>query len=523
MNNQPLVARFIQGLFLLLVTLGSTHYAMAQKLEGVASFYGDKFDGRPTSTGETFRKAGYSAASLDLPWGTIVEVTNLSNGKTTQVRVNDCGPHAKGRIIDLSRAAAEDLDFVKDGEANVRLRIIKASNSGPTCNRSKWAKKLKAAGKEIPGPPPPWDPTETVAIAPVNEVVPGPSVSPGFPIPQGDIQGLASYYADRFQGRTTSTGEVYDHNKYTAASKAFAYGTRLEVTNIVSGAKTEVTVNDCGPSSPDRILDLSRVAAEQIGILAAGTAMVSIRILEQGTKGPTCNRSEWLKNQKETEANAVALKPGTGGSEPIQVTVPVKSAEEQPENLVGAYTLQVGAFGSRDNAEKLVAELKNNGFSDAYSVTGTKLTKVFTGLAETKEEAKVVEKDLVEAGYAKPKVVSIRVLRSKFETPEVPDAAPATYGNAGGASPEPAKPVQREFAPDEILFGVQVGAYSSKSNADKMMEKLKNLGFDLVYSADVGKTIRVFVGKFYFQSQAAEEKGKLEEAGIEGASVRRVQ
>ena len=516
-------------LFLFLLLLVGLHSPLsAQQLEGMASFYGDKFDGRPTSTGETFRKAGYSAASLDMPWGTILEVTNLSNGRTTQVRVNDCGPHSRGRIIDLSRAAAADLDMIKVGEAKVRLRVIKASNSGPTCNRGAWSRMLKKQGKAIPPPPPPWDPTQTVSMRPVNEVVPGPAVSPRIPIPAGDAQGLASYYPDRLQGRETSTGEIYDHNKFTAASKAFAYGTRLEVTNVVNGAKTEVLVNDCGPHSPDRILDLSRIAAQQIGILQAGTAMVSVRILAQGTKGPTCNRSAWLKEQ---QANAATLGPATTPPDyrgavlnPVPATAPVKSAEEQPENMVKAYVLQVGAFGSRTNAEKLTAELIGKGFADAHAVTGTKLTKVFTGFAETKEGAEIIKNSLVKAGYAKPKVVLTSVVKRELENQTTPVAAPESYGSAGVVAPQQAPaPVKTQFDPDAILFGVQVGAYSSKSNAEKMVAKLGALGFAPVYSADVGKSVRVFVGKFYFQSQAETEKEKLTEAGITGTSVRRVQ
>ena len=93
-------------LFLVFVLIGCSTLS-AQKMEGMASFYADRFDGLSTSTGETFRQNGYMAASMDLPWGTIVEVTNVSNGRKVQVRINDCGPHAKGRIIDLSRRAAQ--------------------------------------------------------------------------------------------------------------------------------------------------------------------------------------------------------------------------------------------------------------------------------------------------------------------------------------------------------------------------------------------------------------------------------
>ncbi|MEL7159757.1 MAG: septal ring lytic transglycosylase RlpA family protein [Bacteroidota bacterium] len=193
----------------------STLYA--QRMEGIASFYGDEFDGRLTSTGETFRQSGFMAASKELPWGTVVEVTNVDNGLKTQVRINDCGPHTRGRLIDLSRAAANALGFVKQGEANVRLRIILASNSGPTCSRGAWARNLRAQGKTIPPPPPAWNPAETAALSSANPATPTPTTSGGVLVPPSSapvLEGMASYYADRFQGRTTSTGEVYDRNNF---------------------------------------------------------------------------------------------------------------------------------------------------------------------------------------------------------------------------------------------------------------------------------------------------------------------
>ena len=532
--------------YYLTLTLGffvlSQHLG-AQKLEGMASFYGDKFHGRPTSTGETFDKTGFTAASLDLDWGTVVEVTNLANGKTVQVRVNDCGPHAKGRIIDLTRAAAEELDFIKDGEAKVRLRVIQPSTSGPTCKRGAWAKGLKAQGKSIPPPPAPWDPTQTMAIEPANPVVPGPTASPRNPVPTGSIQGLASFYADRFQGRPTSTGEVYDRNKFTAASKAFPYGTLLEVTNLVSGAKTEVRVNDCGPHSADRILDLSRVAAERIGLVQAGTGMVTLRVLKLGEDGPTCNRSAWLRAKSANPAT-VSTPYGAGsrpspssprpvgemntdrGSAPVTRPVPRPAAAEPAQPMVQAYAVQVGAFGKKANAQQVIVDLLAAGFPDSYSAKERNLHKVFTAVARTEEEATAALAGLAEVGYENAKVVSRSVPQNLFpDAAPTPEPGPATYGQVAVMSPEaaPAPPAEEEFAPDEMLFGVKIGSYGTPQAAAKVMDKLTAAGYRPVYSFDVGKAVRVFVGKFYFQSQANELKAELRAKGHPTATVRRVQ
>ncbi|HWZ22263.1 MAG TPA: septal ring lytic transglycosylase RlpA family protein [Cytophagaceae bacterium] len=91
---------------------------------GRASFYGkgDGYDGRKTADGETFNTNSYTAAHKTLPFNTEVEVKNVKTGKTVKVRINDRGPYAKGRIIDLSYAAAKQLGIIQDGVGEVQLK-----------------------------------------------------------------------------------------------------------------------------------------------------------------------------------------------------------------------------------------------------------------------------------------------------------------------------------------------------------------------------------------------------------------
>ena len=88
---------------------------------GKASWYGQDFHGRPTANGEVFDMRKKSAAHKTLPLGTYVKVVNLSNGKETVVRINDRGPFVKGRIIDLSYAAAREIDLIGPGTADVKV------------------------------------------------------------------------------------------------------------------------------------------------------------------------------------------------------------------------------------------------------------------------------------------------------------------------------------------------------------------------------------------------------------------
>ena len=92
--------------------------------KGQASYYADKFHGKATASGEKYDKKKLTAAHRTLPFGTVVRVTNKKNNKSVDVRINDRGPFSSGRIIDLSRAAAEKIAMVNDGVANVEVKII---------------------------------------------------------------------------------------------------------------------------------------------------------------------------------------------------------------------------------------------------------------------------------------------------------------------------------------------------------------------------------------------------------------
>ena len=93
-------------------------------VNGAASWYGPGFFGRRTANGETLRQGTMTAAHRTLPFGTRVRVTNLSNGKTVVVRINDRGPHRQHRVIDLAQGAATELEMIRDGEVPVQLEVL---------------------------------------------------------------------------------------------------------------------------------------------------------------------------------------------------------------------------------------------------------------------------------------------------------------------------------------------------------------------------------------------------------------
>lgn len=95
-------------------------------------------------------------------------------------------------------------------------------------------------------------------------------------------EGLASYYADQFQGRPTSSGEIFDMHKLTAAHRQYPFGTRVRVTNIRNQKQVEVKINDRGPMKPERVIDLTLAAAKEIGLVEKGVERVRVEVLEWG-------------------------------------------------------------------------------------------------------------------------------------------------------------------------------------------------------------------------------------------------
>lgn len=119
---------------MLILWLFMTYGAQAQTAKpftqtGGCSYYGDEFNGRHTSSGERFDNKKFTAAHRTLPFGTILKVTNLQKNKVTFVRINDRGPFVNSRIIDVSKAAAKELELIKYGHCRVKVEFVGNSDS----------------------------------------------------------------------------------------------------------------------------------------------------------------------------------------------------------------------------------------------------------------------------------------------------------------------------------------------------------------------------------------------------------
>jgi rare lipoprotein A len=149
---------------------------------GIASWYGDDFHGRPTANGEVFDKDRISAAHPTLPLPSRVRVTNLENGRSIELRVNDRGPFVGDRLIDLSQAAAKELGFEEKGLARVRVQFLaldeaRGTPPEPTVRLAR-AEPAGEGPRPEPVRPQPWrpEPGRTAAVAtPTRAATPEPS------------------------------------------------------------------------------------------------------------------------------------------------------------------------------------------------------------------------------------------------------------------------------------------------------------------------------------------------------------
>jgi len=221
---------------------------------------------------------------------------------------------------------------------------------------------------------------------------PPPQAPPGYPKPyrvmgkwyqplphaEGFRQrGIASWYGDDFHGKRTSSGETYDMHAMTAAHKTLPLGTVVRVKHLGNGREIRVRINDRGPFVRERVIDLSAKAAKEIGILQTGTGPVEVVAL---------GRPE----------------PGKNGS-------PTAAAYVPADYFSGNFTIQVGAFSDRANAERLVQSLsrtyKHVHISE-YFDGRTRFYRIRVGRTHDLNEAVRYEAHLIQNGFPEAFVVA---------------------------------------------------------------------------------------------------------------------
>lgn len=182
-------------------------------------------------------------------------------------------------------------------------------------------------------------------------------------------KGEASYYADKFHGRKTASGELYNMNAMTASHRELPFGTLLRVKNTANGREVIVRVNDRGPYAKGRIIDLSRAAAVKLDIITSGVGQVRIEKIEPGQQDLTPEEEAAAADSTKPAAVAESVYPEQGN---LQYDPQIKPSENKVQDEGGTsiklegWGVQAGAYGLRANAQKQVQYLKGLGCKKVY-------------------------------------------------------------------------------------------------------------------------------------------------------------
>jgi rare lipoprotein A len=220
-----------------------------------------------------------------------------------------------------------------------------------------------------PGANPPANidsiPEAVPRLEPINRgtarpyVVMGKSYTPMTALTPYKARGIASWYGRRYHGKATSSGEPYDMYAMTAAHTTLPIPSYARVTNLKSGKSVVVRINDRGPFMEGRIIDLSYTAAHRIGVLAGGSAMVEVETILPDAAGGVLARAPSAPVSAAPPPEAPPIAPARDIESAATSPVPVEPPPPAPVTADAAgYYVQLGAFGSRDNAENFLARMR---------------------------------------------------------------------------------------------------------------------------------------------------------------------
>lgn len=279
--------------------------------------------------------------------------------------------------------------------------------------------------------------------------------------------GKASYYADRFHGRKTHYGEKYDMNAYTAAHRELPQGTKIKVTNTKNNKSVIVRVNDLGPFSHGRILDISKAAARDIEMLSQGVATVTLEVVELSpdAKKTESPETKTIKNDTPTSTIKSTKPPSVDVTSSNVITSIVKN-KENPSAVPSPEVKTLPNNEAWVGSEQETASQEN------------------TNTVPEKESPTVEIKDAVSDNFKPGSIYNPKGLKQSVKG-----------------------------------FGLQVGLFSTALNAIRYCRALSDSGFSKLYiKSDLeekGTVYRVFVGDYEKEEDAQEDMNKLKEKNKE--------
>ena len=245
-----------------------------------------------------------------------------------------------------------------------------------------------------------------------------------------DRQGVASWYGPNFDGRKTANGEIFDMNGMSAAHTTLPLPSLVRVTNLENGRTIIVRVNDRGPFVNNRLIDLSKGAARELGYLRQGVARVRVQYVGPAVSNTgranvysASTRSRATAQRQQPEASVWPAPKAAAAKAPAQKK-PYAFGESWPEDskdkyqialsrpriAVGGWFVQLGAFGNRDRAEQIAARLQTSGKASVQTawVNNHYIHRVLVGPYDNRDGAEQQRYEVADAGFPEARVTEQR-------------------------------------------------------------------------------------------------------------------
>ncbi len=314
------------------------------------------------------------------------------------------------------------------------------------------------------------------------------------------LYGVASWYGEEFVGKKTASGALYDPEQYTAAHRTLPFGTLIEVENLENGKKVQLTVNDRGPFVDNRILDVSKKAAEELGFVQKGTAYVKVTIIRVGDDQQTTATLPTNTNSPtypQTGSTLVVTNYVTNQVITTNYTnLPVQQAVVVPYEEKPVTTPRANPSFILDEPEEIFVPAigQKTNTIPTVSPQATPAPPVQT----TPAEPQIIFSDIL---LPEERVIPLETKPVVTRTNEV--SPPQTEELR--VSP------QEKLAPGE-RYVIQVGAFTRQDNAIKLYQKLREMGLPAFTSeVEVNRTrfIRVRVGYYSSREDAQRVLNRL--------------
>ncbi|MGC8765755.1 MAG: septal ring lytic transglycosylase RlpA family protein [Brevinematia bacterium] len=353
------------------------------------------------------------------------------------------------------------------------------------------------------------------------------------------LYGTISYYGDEFKGKRTASGELFDPEKYTASHKTLPFGSEVLVENLENGRKVKLIINDRGPFVANRIMDVSRKAAEELGILRKGTAYAKITILKIGDNKVVTYEEGSFSSSSTLSVRDSSLSTKSSTSQPSLPTTGVSAGVSGTAVVPGTGGVSGGVVTGEALSTNVVVITKTN----EVFITNKIVIPVTNVVEIPPYEEKIVEQPLTQKSLEDEFILEepeedislpqeSSSLASQFS--EASSLSSETKASFSSQSSENFELMEREavidfsktnvFTKQKIVgvegkYYIQVGAFSQEANALKVYELLRKEKLPVFTTEETTKGkkwIKVKIGYYNTKESAEETLKKLENYKLSG-------